>query len=525
MKKIILLSFFTSVLSIQALFAQTYVSTEPLDKNVILEEFTGVRCPNCPQGHQTANQILEANPGRVWVIGFHPYNSNFTTPYAGDPDFRRHHPDEFYTIPYCGSSRFMPSAFINRRVYGGERIQSRTVWVSKTNEHLNEASPVNVGLATTYDSISNQLEIHVEIYYTADMTDENTINVAMSESGLIAQQSGGSTNYVHRHVFRETFTAQWGDPITEPTIQGSFIQYSFYFDNSANEYNMDECEIVAYIVNAETTEVISGIGVHVGDNTNFSPPEADFMAENIYIPVGESTIFTDLSTGGPETWEWNFEGGSPPTSDLQSPPPVFYNESGIYEVSLTVTNPNGSNNLTKTDYIYTGYAPTANFSYEATLNANETLIDFTDISENDPTFWEWTFEGGTPGTSAIQHPAEIIYTVAGYYDISLVASNDFASDSVSQEIYVDVISSIDLNGDDIFEIYPNPTFGILNIKLNNKTIENIRVYNSLGRLILQVNNIKKEDIKIDLSKFDKGIYYLEIESLKDSFSRRIILAD
>ena len=179
----------------------------------------------------------------------------------------------------------MPSAFINRRMYGAERLQQRTVWASKTNQHLNEASPVNVGLATTYDDVSNQLEILVEIYYTDDMTDENTLNVAMSESGLIAQQSGGSTNYVHNHVFRETFTAQWGDPITESTTQGSFIQQSFSFDNSAGEYDMNECEIVAYIVNSQTDEVISGIGVYVGENTA-AGPVADFTTENQYVPVG-----------------------------------------------------------------------------------------------------------------------------------------------------------------------------------------------------------------------------------------------
>ena len=123
MKKIILLSALISIFSIQTIFSQTYVNTEPLDKNVILEEFTGVRCSACPQGHQTANQILEANPGRVWVIAFHPYNSNYTLPYAGNTDFRRHHPDLFYSTPYCGTSRYMPSSFINRMLYGAERLQ------------------------------------------------------------------------------------------------------------------------------------------------------------------------------------------------------------------------------------------------------------------------------------------------------------------------------------------------------------------------------------------------------------------
>lgn len=50
-----------------ALFAQTFVSTEVANKNVILEEYTGINCGNCPDGHRIANQIIAAHPGRAWA--------------------------------------------------------------------------------------------------------------------------------------------------------------------------------------------------------------------------------------------------------------------------------------------------------------------------------------------------------------------------------------------------------------------------------------------------------------------------
>jgi len=525
MKKFALLSILICVFSIQTLFSQTYVSTDSQDKNVILEEFTGVNCPNCPQGHVVANQILEDHPGRAWVVGFHPFNSNYTTPGAGQPDFRRHHADSLYMTPYCGSSRFMPSAFINRRVYNNERIQSRTVWANYTNQFLAEASPVNVGLATSYDETTKQLDILVEIYYTDDMTDLNTLNVLFSESGMVAYQSGGSANYIHKHVFRETFTAQWGDPISQQTTQGTFIQNTFTFDNSAEEYDMAECEVLAYVVNSATTEIISGIGCHVGDNTNLSEPIADFSVDNEYIPVGESANMTDLSTGGPETWAWVFEGGTPSSSDLQEPPPVFYNEAGTYEVSLSVTNANGSSTETKTDYIVTGYPPVAGYSFIAELNSDETIINFTDESSNNPAAWEWTFDGGTPGTSTDQNPTGISYTIPGYYDISLIASNDFGVNTYMETIYVDVISNISQTTEDYFEVYPNPSSGIFNIEQSSSTAKNIWVYDARGSLVVHHKNLWNKSLTIDLSEFDKGIYLLKVETEDKSFSKRIILSD
>ena len=51
--------------------AQQYVSTEPANRNVILEEFTGRNCGYCPDGHLIANNIMANNPGRVWAINVH----------------------------------------------------------------------------------------------------------------------------------------------------------------------------------------------------------------------------------------------------------------------------------------------------------------------------------------------------------------------------------------------------------------------------------------------------------------------
>jgi hypothetical protein len=90
------------ILASTSLLAQNYVSTEPQNKNAILEEFTGVRCPNCPAGHQVMAGILDDNPGRAFCVAYHPYNSSYTEPYSGDPDFRRNYPNAFYSTPYCG---------------------------------------------------------------------------------------------------------------------------------------------------------------------------------------------------------------------------------------------------------------------------------------------------------------------------------------------------------------------------------------------------------------------------------------
>jgi hypothetical protein len=54
-----------------SMFAQLPVSTTPSNKNIVLEEFTGIHCGYCPDGHTVANTIYNNNPGRVVLINIH----------------------------------------------------------------------------------------------------------------------------------------------------------------------------------------------------------------------------------------------------------------------------------------------------------------------------------------------------------------------------------------------------------------------------------------------------------------------
>lgn len=82
-----------------------------------------------------------------------------------------------------------------------------------------------------------------------------------------------------------------------------------------------------------------------------SPPlEADFTASATTICSGQTVNFYDNSTGSVDSWSWTFEGGTPPTSNLENPV-VTYNTPGTYDVSLTVTAGSNYSTETKTDYI------------------------------------------------------------------------------------------------------------------------------------------------------------------------------
>ncbi|MDP8210623.1 MAG: PKD domain-containing protein, partial [Candidatus Stygibacter australis] len=78
--------------------------------------------------------------------------------------------------------------------------------------------------------------------------------------------------------------------------------------------------------------------------------QADFTAEQTNITVGDVIQFTDLSTGEPVSWAWDFENDGVIDSGVQNP--VWtYEEAGIYSVSLTISNDTDSDNILKNNYI------------------------------------------------------------------------------------------------------------------------------------------------------------------------------
>jgi len=167
-------------------------------------------------------------------------------------------------------------------------------------------------------------------------------------------------------------------------------------------------------------------------------PSADFTASSVTIIEGSSVNFSDLSSGDPDTWSWTFAGGTPASSNQQHPT-VIYNTVGTYTVSLTASNSVGSDTMSKTAYITVNAVqpPVVDFTALSTNVTVGTSVPFTDHSINSPTSWAWSFAGGTPAASSLQNPT-VVYNTAGTYSVTLTATNQAGSGSLTKTAYITV---------------------------------------------------------------------------------------
>lgn len=240
-------------------------------------------------------------------------------------------------------------------------------------------------------------------------------------------------------------------------------------------------------------------------------PEAYFEAEDTTIAVGETAKFTDLSLGEPASWEWIFEGGDPATSNLQTPPLITYSDVGTYNVTLTVTNENGDNTLVRNNYISVDFPPVSDFEADQTSIFQGETVQFTDLSTGNPDFWEWTFEGGDPGTSNMQDPGEILYSLGGLFNVTLFVSNDYGSSLTIKTDYIDVtpVGVAEIDGKGTVAIYPNPNTGTFFISKSFDEELEVSVFTMLGENIFQ-NKITGNLKQINLDRIEKGLYFVRV---------------
>jgi PKD repeat protein len=164
-----------------------------------------------------------------------------------------------------------------------------------------------------------------------------------------------------------------------------------------------------------------------------SPPAANFTANRTEGTTALPVAFTDLSTGFPDTWTWNFGDGG--TSTARNPVHT-YTGAGIFTVNLTISNKAGTDTLIRRDYINvtSSFSPTASFIGTPVAGYEPLLVRFNDTSSGSIAQWQWSFGDGT--TSAEQNPNHTYSQ--GHYSVSLTVSNETGSNTLTKSDYITV---------------------------------------------------------------------------------------
>ncbi len=144
-------------------------------------------------------------------------------------------------------------------------------------------------------------------------------------------------------------------------------------------------------------------------------------------------------------------------------------------------------------------APIANFSSDFNSIIRNEIINFQDESQNQPTSWEWTFEGGEPATSSEQNPS-VSYRMSGTFLVSLTVSNNAGSDTKLG--YIDVAKGGGVDGDYCIASNSDDAVSISNVSLgdiNNDSDFGANGYSDFTKISTEVENGNEYAIAVSTS--------------------------
>lgn len=247
-------------------------------KRVLVEDYTGHFCPNCPRAGIIAHDLIEKYTDTVVVLAVHA--GFFAKVNASDPvwayDFRTAAGtewDNFFKVGAVGN----PNGMVNRKGYPTNQVLGPTTWGNAVKNAIKETPIVDLQLITEYDAAKDKLCIHTKTTFLQAITNRNlNISVVLSENQIVQAQKNSDPlvgavpeilDFEHNHVMRGAVNGIWGNPIllaSETSASPVVKSFPAHFTGfNINTLKPENCFVVAFVYDVDTKEVLQVTQVKV----------------------------------------------------------------------------------------------------------------------------------------------------------------------------------------------------------------------------------------------------------------------
>lgn len=235
---------------------------------VLLEEFTGKGCTNCPKGSREIKNLLTQFPDNLVAISIHA--GFFANPQffpIGVYDFRTEEGE--YLFDHLGPNLGYPAGVVDRTPVNGDMQIDRNQWASAITSEIQIPPAVELTITRAFDPDTRQLNVTVDGIGKEDIASEVRLSVVLTESGIVDAQddleAGGIVlDYVHNHVMRDMLTPVLGEPVASAMITGQTFSKTYLY-TLPQEWVADSMEIISFATLGEGTvyPVLQAAAVHV----------------------------------------------------------------------------------------------------------------------------------------------------------------------------------------------------------------------------------------------------------------------
>jgi hypothetical protein len=235
-------------------------------RKVVIEDFTGHRCKNCPDAAKTIKTLEGVYGDQIIGVAIHAGPSTFTGTSPSYPtDYRTPEGNEI-GIFFYGSIQgiSLPSGMVSREGYTSSssgHIKSFGAWGSAAATLVATEATFKLEQTASYNAADSTVNISIEVTALADMLDDLMFSVMVLESGIVSPQlmpdDTRNETYVHNHVLRTMYTPALGSLLQPSPIQaGQKITKTLQGTFKPSKWDVTKSDIVIYLFNAETYEIL-----------------------------------------------------------------------------------------------------------------------------------------------------------------------------------------------------------------------------------------------------------------------------
>lgn len=237
-------------------------------KQVLLEDFTGHKCVNCPEAGLSAHEWAEEYDHKLIIYAVHAGFQAFPDP-SGEYtyDFTNPTGDEIFNY---FNQPFNPTAAVNRVEYNGNTILLFVTgdWEAAVAEEMAKPNVLDITLLNKYFPNSNSVQINVTATAKAALAGKYKIVVMIAEDLVVRPQKNNNEeigpvpdwlDFHHRNVLRDAITAPFGQYVSSDgnLSEGETYYNQFYYElDEAWVSDTADYNIITYIYEEESLNIL-----------------------------------------------------------------------------------------------------------------------------------------------------------------------------------------------------------------------------------------------------------------------------
>lgn len=228
-----------------------------MQRRVLLTEFSGIGCMNCPTAHALTEQLIAAGDTTIVIVQMHPATNAFTE--SADPlyDYTSEAADEYYRYFGGTASTPLPTGVVDFLKTDNRYFTDYTEWATRLLRRRTEKARADLKCQieqkgkqyTLNATVTNlQADSHADLRLLCWLVEDSIRGIQVMPDGTV------NNNYPHRHILRKAIGNIWGEQHSLQPSQTSTIKISISTTDLPSAENMS---VVCVVLAADKSEVLA----------------------------------------------------------------------------------------------------------------------------------------------------------------------------------------------------------------------------------------------------------------------------